>query len=400
MTAPADAGRIRLLYIVPPSRHFAGIERVVHEVATGLARGWPDSFDVAVASATDYAEPILADTAYRRYVLGVPRLRSLGAAVRRHLRAHPCDVLICPQVEASAIVWWAVRGRRSPLFVTHLHGNPLVEERDGVLSTRLAFTVFRHVIARRLAAILTVSPSLARATSADLGARTPVHYVPNPVRTLPPPDRPPLGPSPDRGVRFVSVARLSHQKGQDILLQAFARAVERIPRARLTLVGSGPEVEGGLRELSAALGIADRVTFAGYVAEPAPYLYASDCFVLASRWEGFGVALVEALQAGLPVVATDCDYGPADVVNDARIGVLVPPEDVAALAAALVTTAARIADTSGDRAARDRAYRRAHARPYLGGDAVDQHAQILRQISIAGSNGRRMVGLTSTRRVS
>ena len=365
--------RVRVAYFVPPSQHFAGIERVVHEIATGLAEAYADVLDVHVLFATDYDEDLLDDTSYTRHVLGVHRLRHLTTALRGTVARHDFDILVCPQVEASVIAWLATRGLRLPFFIPHLHGNPQVEEQQGTRRTRVAFQLFRHLVARRISGVLVVSPSLGRYTARAVARHTPVHYARNPVRDLG--DRGSRAAATGR-FRFLNVARLSRQKGQDLLLEALAIARPDLPPVSLTLVGSGPD-EDKLRQLSRELGLDDIVTFAGYTSDPASYFRSADCFVLASRWEGFGVVLVEALQFGLPLLATDCDFGPADVITDPRIGELVPAESARALAEGLKRAAARPTDADQD------AFRRGTADVYRREEVATTHFEILSQIVAA-----------------
>jgi len=145
---------------------------------------------------------------------------------------------------------------------------------------------------------------------------------------------PSVRPAHDGPVRLLSVGRLSPEKGHDVLLRAFSQLVGRGVDAELTLVGGGA-CESQLRELSMALGVTDRVRFAGVVigTELAAEYARADLFVLPSLSEGFGVAVVEAMATGLPVVATRSG-GPDDIVDDAS-GLLVAPGDVAELASAL-----------------------------------------------------------------
>jgi glycosyltransferase involved in cell wall biosynthesis len=363
--------RVRVAYFVPPSRHFAGIERVVHEIATGLTEAHGDLLDVHVLFSSRYDDDLLADTRYTLHVLDIDRLRNLAATLRARIRDGGFDVLVCPQVEASVIAWLATRGLRLPVFVVHLHGNPRVEEAAGSRCTRAAFSLFRHLVSRHVSAVLAVSPSLSRYAARSIASRAPVHFARNPVRDLG--DSGARSPG-DGRFRFVNIARLSRQKGQDILLRALAVARPDLPPVTLTLVGSGPD-EAALRWLSSELGLDNVVIFAGYSSDPASYLRCADCFVLSSRWEGFGVVLVEALQFGLPLLATDCDFGPADVITDPRIGELVATENVEALAEGLKRAARRVPDPQ------DEAFRRAVAGSYARHEATETHVDVLRRIA-------------------
>ena len=137
-----------------------------------------------------------------------------------------------------------------------------------------------------------------------------------------------------------SVARLSREKGLDVLLAAVARLIERGVPVRVVLAGDGPE-RGRLERLAGKLGIAGRVDFRGEVPhEQVPAVLGElDIFVLPSRAEGFGVAALEAAAMELPVVASEV-HGLPDVVDDGRSGLLVPPGDVEGLAGAVGRLAA------------------------------------------------------------
>lgn len=136
------------------------------------------------------------------------------------------------------------------------------------------------------------------------------------------------------GKRIVAVGRLEVQKGFDLLLNGFATIAARHPAATLTVFGEGAE-RGNLESRVASLGISSKVRFAGVTASPGTWIGEADVFVLSSRYEGFPNVLLEALGAGLPVVAFDCPWGPASMVTNEATGLLVPAEDTDALAAAL-----------------------------------------------------------------
>jgi len=127
-----------------------------------------------------------------------------------------------------------------------------------------------------------------------------------------------------------AVGRLSPEKGMDVLLDAFARLTT--PDARLVIGGDGPE-RRHLVEQATALGIGDRVRFLGRVASAAEVYGLARVAAVPSRTEAFGMTTVEALSAGLRVVATDCE-GSREILAGSY-GELVPVGDAAALAAAL-----------------------------------------------------------------
>ena len=145
--------------------------------------------------------------------------------------------------------------------------------------------------------------------------------------------RPPAAPGDTLTV--VCPARLSYQKGQDVLLKAWRAVHERVPTARLVLAGDGAQ-RTQLELLAAELGIADTIEFAGLVGDPRSLFATAHGFVLPSRYEGMSNALLEAMAAGMPCVATRVS-GSEDLIIEDESGLLVPPEDPAALASALVT---------------------------------------------------------------
>lgn len=135
-----------------------------------------------------------------------------------------------------------------------------------------------------------------------------------------------------RGTRLLFAGRLDVVKGVPLLLQAMAALRERHGDARLVVAGDGPQA-GQLRALAAGLGVADRVDFLGYVpqAELRRRLAETDVVVMASFFEGIPVGLMEALAAGVPVVAPHIT-GIPELVDDGVSGYLVPSGDVATLA--------------------------------------------------------------------
>ena len=130
---------------------------------------------------------------------------------------------------------------------------------------------------------------------------------------------------------LVAVGRLEPQKGFDLLLRAYAELQKRGVTEPLVIVGEGKDREK-LQELAQSLEVTEHVVFAGFQANPYPWLAGAKVFVSSSRFEGFCRVIAEALSVGTPVVSTDCPSGPAEVLEYGEAGVLVPNEDVSALA--------------------------------------------------------------------
>lgn len=130
------------------------------------------------------------------------------------------------------------------------------------------------------------------------------------------------------------MGRLHPQKGHRFLIDAMPHVWEAFPEAILAIVGAGPE-EGRLRRLASERGSDGRVVFVGASREPARVLASLDIAVLPSLYEGMPFVAIEALAAGVPLVATDID-GTNEVVSHGATGVLVPPAQPDALADALI----------------------------------------------------------------
>ncbi len=131
----------------------------------------------------------------------------------------------------------------------------------------------------------------------------------------------------------VAVGRLVHLKGFDLLIRAFAK-LRLSPPPRLIIIGEGDQ-RATLETLIAELRLGDRVTLLGRQANPWRVMARADVVALASRSEAFPNVIGEALALGRPVIATECSPGIAEYLDHGRYGVLVPPEDVDALAAGL-----------------------------------------------------------------
>lgn len=133
---------------------------------------------------------------------------------------------------------------------------------------------------------------------------------------------------------IVAAGRLTAQKDYPTLFEAVRQLCREGLDVRLVIFGEGPD-EAKLRTLARELEIDARIEWRGWVPSPHAEMAACDAFVITSRWEGFGNVIVEAMACGLPVVCTDCESGPREILGDGEYGLLVPVRDSAAVAAAL-----------------------------------------------------------------
>lgn len=140
--------------------------------------------------------------------------------------------------------------------------------------------------------------------------------------------------SPRRNSTIVAMGRLAYPKGFDLLIDAFATVSPRHPDWRLVILGEGEE-RTRLEAQVETRNLSDKVSLPGFVSAPSEILMNSDLFVVSSRWEGFCLALGEAMAAGLPVISFDCPSGPAELICDGENGLLVEPENVDQLAHAM-----------------------------------------------------------------
>lgn len=261
--------------------------------------------------------------ALRHNMRRVARLRD---AVRR---ARP-DAVISFMSPTTMLAVIAARAERVPVIVS---------ERTDPTRYRIprVWAVLRRLAYARASAVVVQTPAVRRWAEEFLPPAI-VHAIPNPV-IAPPADSAAWGAQSSGSVehtggQVVGVGRLDVHKGFDLLIRAFAVCYAEHPDWRLVIVGEGDQ-RGPLETLAHELGVGPVVRFLGRVAHPTAVMRQSDLFVLSSRFEGFPNVLLEAMAAGLPVIAADCRSGPSHIVRHGIDGVLIPPEDVDALAAAM-----------------------------------------------------------------
>jgi glycosyltransferase involved in cell wall biosynthesis len=212
-----------------------------------------------------------------------------------------------------------------------------------------AFRFVERALARRASRIVAITRALALFQVERVGLPAEkvevIHYglddLPQAWGANPPDD------VPRDALVLLAVCRLEGQKGVDVAVRALPRVIASHPDAQLVVLGEGPQ-RTELQGLAHSLGVPAH--FLGRVPDVAAWLRRAELLVHPARWEGFGLALLEAMLAARPVVATNVSSIP-EIVLDGETGVLVPPDDADALAAALT----RVLDDPADYGVRGRA---------------------------------------------
>lgn len=236
-----------------------------------------------------------------------------------------------------------LRGLRTGVLITTRPGLNLATALlapPGVITIGLEHTGYgshkptvRQMIARRygrLDALVTLTEADLDAYRTALGTRAPRHLLRIPNAT------PPLtgGRSPLNSKTVVGIGRLTKVKGFDLLLRAWRQVSVVHPDWTLRIIGSGPE-RAHLMKLAGKLGPACSVELPGPSRDVGAELDDASIFVLSSLREGFPMTVLEALSKGVPVVAFDCPHGPGEIITHGHDGLLVPRQNVDALAAAI-----------------------------------------------------------------
>ena len=283
--------------------------------------------------------------------LGAPRLAAAVPSLARAIRARRPDVVVCTAGAANVIAVAAHRLARSSARLVLSERSALHRsDRSGL---RRAIEIRLKRLAYRRADVVTaVSEGVARdlVELLALPARR-VQVVYNPMiaddlaaRAREPVTHPWFADA-ERAPVLLAVGRLVEVKDYPAMLAALAEIRRTVP-ARLAVLGEGP-LRGELEARARALGLGDAVAFLGYDKNPYRYMQRADLVIQSSRAEGLPGALIQSLACGTPVIATDCDHGPREVVRDGVDGYLVPVGDTRALAA-------RAALVLGDAALRGR----------------------------------------------
>lgn len=305
---------------------FAGAERMTAVVANALAeRGYP----VHIVSLADRQScfalhPSLTHHALfesrpsfrRQYLTTIRR-------IRRYMAQHGISILVEVDPMLTLFTLPALAGTRVRRIAwEHCHfGEDL-----GKPARRVA----RRLAARTAAAVVVLTAADQTLWQAAIRHPFDIRVIPNPL-----PFEFPRDAAPRQARTVLAVGRLIPAKGFDLLLQAWSRVAPHAPGWRLEIVGEGPE-HATLESLSVQLGIADSMSMPGTRADIDRAYSNAGIFCMSSRYEGFGLVLLEAMSHGLPVVSTVCDTGPRALIEDGVNAIGVATDSPDALAQGLL----------------------------------------------------------------
>lgn len=255
---------------------------------------------------------------------GVCANRRRIGALRRCLRQLAPDVVVSFMDRTNVLTICATFGLGTPTIVCE-HNDP-AQLRVGAI-----WSALRLLIYPMAGAVTFLTANVVRRWRPLLGSKA--VPMPNPV-VVDEQD----GGSDDRLFKhphnLIAVGRLVPQKGFDLLLEAFRHVAPRYEQWGLTILGEG-DLRPNLERMVEKFSLGGRVHLAGRVTNPFAWFRQADLFLMTSRFEGFPCSLCEALACGLPAISFDCDSGPRDIIRHEVDGLLVPPLQVEALAAAM-----------------------------------------------------------------
>ncbi|MDQ4132699.1 MAG: glycosyltransferase family 4 protein [Actinomycetota bacterium] len=314
----------RIAYVISTTTGGGGAERLlVRLVEEGDARGWDQLIlnPFARELPATFADLATSPRYRRRSCDRLAQLPGVRRWVGDELRAFTPDIVHVMLFHALVTVATLPRGDTGKRLLTHVYGEGLRAEGLAGIKGQLD----RWAV-KRCDGVVAISEAVRRFLVTQYG------YPAGSVTCIPPGwEGDPLPTkAADRAPTVVCVAKLRPEKGHDVLLAAFPLVRRQVPDARLVLVGDGdirPELEAQVE----GRGLNGAVEFTGAVPDIWPYLADADVFALASVTEAFGMAIVEAMAAGLPVVAPALG-GIPELVTPGVSGELFPPGDHEALA--------------------------------------------------------------------
>jgi glycosyltransferase involved in cell wall biosynthesis len=325
-THPSPSGR-NICFLTGTLNAMAGAERMTATLANALAAL---GHNVTILSLWDQASQFALDPRIRHEALFAQRpsfkraYLATVAGIRRHCRAHRTDVLVQVDTMLALFVLPATAG----LGLHHIAWEHCHFDED---LGKPARKVARRLAARFCRQVVVLTERDRQRWREALRPRSDVVCLPNPLPFPMPPE-----PAPRTQKTVLAMGRLVDAKGFDVLLQAWQQVAAQAPGWQLLIHGEGEE-RPALSTLIVELGLQDRASLPGICHDPQQAYGRASVFCLSSRYEGFGLVLIEAMAFGLPIVSTDCETGPRELLTPGQDALVVPTGNAKALAEALLS---------------------------------------------------------------
>ena len=320
-----------------PSMEAGGAERVAISLAKGLLH-WGVRVDLVLVSAQG---PLMRHIPDGAHVVNLKSKRTLGSLFRlsTYLKREKPDALISFLNHANVVAVIAGKLARFAgyIMLTEHHSLQFDLERRNSLKGKVMLALMRYFY-KHADSVVAVSNGILKELRTLLALKNAVciyNPVDVPMTYKQKTENISYGRSRADSVKtIVAIGRLSPEKNFSLLINSFNLVRDRF-QGKLFVLGEGSE-RPMLEKLIEDLSLHNRVVLPGYVDNPFEWLNKSDLFVLSSSWEGLPVVIIEALAAGVTVVATDCHTGPAELLDHGGYGYLVPVNDPEKMAEAIL----------------------------------------------------------------
>jgi len=333
------------IVLVSPTLGAGGAERTVIALANNLAMQRDYRLTLVVASTRGDKGRLKPEVcpAVELVDFDCDRVVNLMRMLPAWLSKTSPDVLISSQTHTNIMCYFAAKwaGFKGRLIVREV-STPSINLKHLTRLKKTALQVLMRYVYRRASHVVTVSHGVADDLERYLRVSLPhMRVIYNPV----------VSPSLYERAQeellhpwfvderscpvMLAVGRLNQAKDYQLLIHAFAEVVQIKP-VRLMILGEGEE-RASLEQMVRDLNLEAVVSLQGFDPNPFRYMARCDLYVMSSRWEGLPGALIQAMALGASVISTDCPSGPREILQDGRLGVLVPSGNVEAMRMAIIT---------------------------------------------------------------
>lgn len=302
--------------LIVPTLKQGGAERVISELASQFSQQGVEVHLILLAKAEDFYSIDCNVTIHRLGFVNKGRVQKIFSEIKTFfklrglLKEHKPDAVLSFMDKFNVFTILASRFLNLRVFVSD-RSNPKLKLRPSLyVLKKLTYRYATGIIAQT---------TLAKEVIEKLTGNKNVQVIPNPLKKVQ------LYPGTPREKIILNVGRLVPEKGQQYLLQAFARL--QGDDWKLVILGDGP-LRDNLETQIINLNLSDKVEMLGAVTDIDEWLAKASIFAFSSVSEGFPNALVEAMAAGLPSVSFDCDAGPRDIINNHVDGILIKSRDI------------------------------------------------------------------------